>query len=93
MTPREMDWTGLKLMLEGIEPGHLRKRYKALQNAQTPQQVLMAVQGWLHSEQKLAAFQEQIDALKHQLDWVKRQFVQRIEVVAHLLESRADCRC
>jgi len=25
---REMDWTGLKLMLEGIEPGQLRKRYK-----------------------------------------------------------------
>ncbi|MGC8495529.1 MAG: IS66 family insertion sequence element accessory protein TnpB, partial [Syntrophobacteraceae bacterium] len=34
VTPREMDWTGLKLMLEGIEPGHLRKRYKAPQNAQ-----------------------------------------------------------
>jgi transposase len=25
---REMDWTGLKLMLEGIEPGKLRKRYR-----------------------------------------------------------------
>lgn len=25
---REMDWTGLKLMLEGIEPGKLRKRYQ-----------------------------------------------------------------
>jgi transposase len=24
----EMDWTGLKLMLEGIEPGRLRKRYR-----------------------------------------------------------------
>lgn len=24
----EMDWTGLKLMLEGIEPGKLRKRYR-----------------------------------------------------------------
>jgi transposase len=23
-----MDWTGLKLMLEGIEPKRLRKRYK-----------------------------------------------------------------
>jgi transposase len=34
VTPREMDWTGLKLMLEGIEPGHLRKRYKMPQNAQ-----------------------------------------------------------
>ncbi|MCR1347457.1 transposase, partial [Acidithiobacillus ferrooxidans] len=34
VTAREMDWTGLKLMLEGIEPGHLRKRYKMPQNAQ-----------------------------------------------------------
>lgn len=25
---REMDWTGLKLMFEGIEPGRLRKRYQ-----------------------------------------------------------------
>ena len=25
---REMDWTGLKLLLEGIEPKHIRKRYK-----------------------------------------------------------------
>lgn len=25
---REMDWTALKLMLEGIEPGRLRKRYR-----------------------------------------------------------------
>lgn len=25
---REMDWTGLKLMLEGIEPGRWRKRYR-----------------------------------------------------------------
>ena len=24
----EMDWTGLKLLLEGIEPRHVRKRYK-----------------------------------------------------------------
>lgn len=33
---REMDWTGLKLMLEGIEPGRQRKRYrlpKSLQNS------------------------------------------------------------
>jgi len=28
---REMDWTGLKLMLEGIEPGRLRKRYQHVQ--------------------------------------------------------------
>ncbi len=25
---REMDWTALKLMLEGIEPGRQRKRYQ-----------------------------------------------------------------
>jgi len=25
---REMDWTGLKLMLEGIEPARFRKRYR-----------------------------------------------------------------
>jgi len=24
----EMDWTALKLMLEGIEPGRQRKRYR-----------------------------------------------------------------
>ena len=24
---RQMDWTGLKLLLEGIEPGKQRKRY------------------------------------------------------------------
>jgi transposase len=25
---RQMDWTGLKLLLEGIEPAHQRKRYR-----------------------------------------------------------------
>jgi len=25
---RETDWSGLKLLLEGIEPGRLRKRYR-----------------------------------------------------------------
>jgi hypothetical protein len=33
---REMDWTGLKLMLEGIEPRSQKKRYrlpKSLQNS------------------------------------------------------------
>ena len=25
---REMDWTGLKLLLEGIEPKQVRRRYK-----------------------------------------------------------------
>jgi transposase len=28
VTTREMDWTGLKLLLEGIEPHRVRKRYK-----------------------------------------------------------------
>jgi len=28
MSTREMDWTGLKLLLEGIEPKHVRLRYK-----------------------------------------------------------------
>ncbi len=28
VTTREMDWTGLKLLLEGIEPGRYRKRYR-----------------------------------------------------------------
>lgn len=27
---REMDWTGLKLLLEGIEPKRIRKRYRAV---------------------------------------------------------------
>jgi transposase len=27
MRTREVDWTGLKLLLEGIEPGRRRKRY------------------------------------------------------------------
>jgi transposase len=29
---REMDWTTLKLLLEGIEPGKWRKRYRLAQN-------------------------------------------------------------
>ena len=28
VTTREMDWTGLKLLLEGIEPQRIRKRYQ-----------------------------------------------------------------
>ena len=28
VTTREMDWTGLKLLLEGIEPHRVRRRYK-----------------------------------------------------------------
>jgi len=30
---REMDWTGLKLLLEGIEPRRVRKRYQRPQNS------------------------------------------------------------
>lgn len=30
---REMDWTGLKLLLEGIEPKVVRKRYKHMRGA------------------------------------------------------------
>lgn len=30
---REMDWTGLKLLLEGIEPGRQKKRYRLPQNS------------------------------------------------------------
>ena len=30
VTTREMDWTGLKLLLEGIEPKVIRKRYRAV---------------------------------------------------------------
>ncbi len=33
---REMDWTALKLMLEGIEPGRLRKRYRLPKSLQEP---------------------------------------------------------
>jgi transposase len=32
---RQMDWTGLKLMLEGIEPGKFRKRYRLIQDENT----------------------------------------------------------
>ena len=28
VTTREMDWTGLKLLLEGIEPKRVRRRYQ-----------------------------------------------------------------
>jgi len=30
---REMDWTGLKLLLEGIEPARFKKRYKSAVNS------------------------------------------------------------
>jgi transposase len=32
-TTREMDWTGLKLLLEGIEAKVIRKRYKHRQSS------------------------------------------------------------
>ena len=39
VSTREMDWTGLKLLLEGIEPKRVRRRYKnsalTLQNMST----------------------------------------------------------
>ncbi len=35
-TTREMDWTGLKLLLEGIEAKVVRKRYKYLSAADMP---------------------------------------------------------
>ena len=34
---REMDWTGLKLLLEGIEPKRVRLRYQHAQNHPTEQ--------------------------------------------------------
>lgn len=33
---REMDWTGLKLLLEGIELGRLRKRYRYVAESKNP---------------------------------------------------------
>lgn len=32
ITTREMDWTALKLLLEGIEPAHVHKRYRHSQS-------------------------------------------------------------
>ena len=37
VSTREMDWTGLKLLLEGIEPKRVRLRYKNI--ALTPQKM------------------------------------------------------
>lgn len=33
---REMDWTGLKLLLEGIEPKWVRKRYRHARDGDAP---------------------------------------------------------
>ena len=32
VTTREMDWTGLKLLLEGIEPARFKRRFKLSKN-------------------------------------------------------------
>lgn len=37
MRDREMDWTGLKLLLEGIEPGRRRTRYQAVKSSHAHQ--------------------------------------------------------
>jgi len=34
VSTRETDWTGLKLLLEGIEPKRFKKRYQHPQNGQ-----------------------------------------------------------
>jgi transposase len=36
VSTREMDWTGLKLLLEGIEPKVVRKRYKHARDGDVP---------------------------------------------------------
>ncbi|WP_455289101.1 IS66 family insertion sequence element accessory protein TnpB [Cupriavidus necator] len=33
LSTREMDWTGLKLLLEGIEPKRVRRRYQSMAHA------------------------------------------------------------
>ena len=33
---RQMDWTGLKLLLEGIEPARTKRRFRLPQNAVKP---------------------------------------------------------
>jgi transposase len=35
---REMDWTGLKLLLEGIEPKRVRKRYRHMRTCENSAQ-------------------------------------------------------
>ena len=36
ITTREMDWTGLKLLLEGIEPARYKRRFKLPANTLQP---------------------------------------------------------
>ena len=33
---RQMDWTGLKLLLEGIEPARYKRRFQLSENAVQP---------------------------------------------------------
>lgn len=43
MRDREMDWTGLKLLLEGIEPGRRRTRYQAVKSPHAHQGIGVSV--------------------------------------------------
>ena len=36
VSTRQMDWTGLKLLLEGIEPARYKRRFRLPQNAGQP---------------------------------------------------------
>jgi transposase len=36
VSTRQMDWTGLKLLLEGIEPARYKRRFKSPRNAAKP---------------------------------------------------------
>jgi transposase len=36
LSTRQMDWTGLKLLLEGIEPARYKRRFKRPENASKP---------------------------------------------------------
>lgn len=47
---REMDWTALKLLLEGIEPGRLRKRFRYTASAQKPTSASSHAINFTHAE-------------------------------------------
>jgi transposase len=36
VSTRQMDWTGLKLLLEGIEPARYKRRFRLPKNAVKP---------------------------------------------------------
>lgn len=36
---RETDWTGLKLLLEGLEPGRIRRRFRLLETPETAHKI------------------------------------------------------